>query len=83
MYRKGISLNGLDPSSSQSARRVALVAAHLLDLQAAKSCGMTTVFIQRPTEDQLGEGEKPDYVDVSHKSIKTLCFACPSHLTAT
>lgn len=37
----------------------------LFDLEAAKACGMTTVFVSsRPTEEQLPASGKPDYVDI-------------------
>lgn len=37
----------------------------LYDLEAAKACGMTTVFVSsRPTEDGLPADGKPDYVDI-------------------
>lgn len=62
-YKKAIQILGLDPRTSSSSRKVGLVAAHLFDLEAAKQCGMTTIFIKRKTEDQLKDGEKPDYVE--------------------
>ncbi|KAF3936903.1 hypothetical protein ABW19_dt0206520 [Dactylella cylindrospora] len=55
--------------------KVAMVAAHIKDLKAAKACGLTTIFIERPGEDDnesafedyLKSGE--DWIDmlVSHK----------------
>ncbi|KAK6351323.1 hypothetical protein TWF718_004487 [Orbilia javanica] len=50
--------------------RVAMVAAHIGDLRAAKACGLTTIYIERPQEDDdrdageryLRDGE--DWVDM-------------------
>ncbi|CDW96985.1 hypothetical protein [Sporisorium scitamineum] len=42
--------------------RACMVAAHLYDLEAAKACGMTTVFVSsRATEDQLPAQGKPHF----------------------
>ncbi|KAF3921947.1 hypothetical protein ABW20_dc0102539 [Dactylellina cionopaga] len=41
-------------------RKVAMVAAHISDLRAAKKCGLTTIYIERPGEDD-GKEEATDY----------------------
>lgn len=45
MYNRACSLLGLQPSE------VAMVAAHIYDLQAAQAIGMRTIYIPRETED--------------------------------
>ncbi|KAJ1033006.1 hypothetical protein NDA16_000285 [Ustilago loliicola] len=63
MYKKSMRLFDIRPDVD--GRRACMVAAHLYDLQAAKACGMTTVFVSsRPTEDKLPQDGKPDYVDI-------------------
>ncbi|CBQ73014.1 conserved hypothetical protein [Sporisorium reilianum SRZ2] len=63
MYRKAMQLFDIQPDVD--GHRACMVAAHLCDLEAAKACGMTTVFISsRPTEDQLPAQGKPAYVDI-------------------
>lgn len=63
MYRKSMRLFDIEPE--RDAYKACMVAAHLYDLQAAKACGMTTVFVSsRATEDKLPAEGKPDYVDV-------------------
>ncbi|CCF52848.1 hypothetical protein NDA14_001748 [Ustilago hordei] len=63
MYKKSMRLFNIQPDVD--GHRACMVAAHLYDLQAAKACGMTTVFVSsRPTEDTLPQDGKPDYVDV-------------------
>jgi 2-haloacid dehalogenase len=42
---------GLDPA------RCAMVAAHLLDLKAAKACGLQTIYVERPGEEDLAAEE--------------------------
>lgn len=61
MYIDAMNLLGLDPAAQ--AQSAVMVAAHLYDLQAAKSHGMTTCFVRRRSEDAL-PAIKPDYVDV-------------------
>ena len=42
-----------------------ILLSQLFDLEAAKACGMTTVFVSsRPTEEPLPAQGKPDYVDI-------------------
>lgn len=43
---------GLDPEE------VALVAAHLNDLEAAKACGLRTIYIERPREEEWGKDDE-------------------------
>ncbi|ETS64797.1 hypothetical protein PaG_00762 [Moesziomyces aphidis] len=63
MYTSAMALFDIDRSSNPA--RACMVAAHLYDLQAAKECGMTTVFVScRPTEDSLPPEGKPSYVDI-------------------
>ncbi|EST05559.1 HAD-like domain protein [Kalmanozyma brasiliensis GHG001] len=63
MYRKAMQLFEIQPDVDGG--RACMVAAHLYDLEAAKACGMTTVFVSsRPTEDSLPADGKPDYVDI-------------------
>ncbi|SNX84348.1 uncharacterized protein MEPE_03057 [Melanopsichium pennsylvanicum] len=63
MYRKSMQLFDIKPEVD--GHKACLVAAHLYDLEAAKACGMTTVFVSsRETEDRLPPQGKPGYVDV-------------------
>ncbi|CAO1623452.1 unnamed protein product [Jaminaea pallidilutea] len=63
MYRQAMALAGLD--IVVEARRAAMVAAHLHDLEAAKAQGMSTVFVRRETEDQIDDpAQVSPYVDV-------------------
>ncbi|KAJ9479133.1 Haloacid dehalogenase [Pseudozyma hubeiensis] len=63
MYRKAMQLFEIQPEFD--GHRACMVAAHLYDLEAAKACGMTTVFVSsRATEDRLPASGKPEYVDV-------------------
>ncbi|CDU22768.1 uncharacterized protein (N-terminal fragment), partial [Sporisorium scitamineum] len=63
MYRKAMQLFDIQPHVD--GHRACMVAAHLYDLEAAKACGMTTVFVSsRATEDQLPAQGKPQYVDL-------------------
>ena len=62
-YTTACSLLSLPPSS------VAMVAAHLYDMEHAKKIGMSTIYIRRPTEDTTHEGkngkeEELEYVDI-------------------
>ncbi|KND91529.1 hypothetical protein TOPH_03617 [Tolypocladium ophioglossoides CBS 100239] len=43
---------GLEPSE------VAMVAAHLGDLQAARSCGLRTIYVERPQEEAWGKDDE-------------------------
>lgn len=52
-YNKAIELVG-----AQRPDQVLMVAAHANDLEAARSCGMRTAFVHRPTE--WGPGKEPD-----------------------
>ncbi|KAK6539591.1 hypothetical protein TWF694_009800 [Orbilia ellipsospora] len=67
--------SGSDDSGEEEWRRgergkVAMVAAHIGDLRAAKKCGLTTIYIERPGEDDDREaGEKyirdgEDWIDM-------------------
>lgn len=52
-------------NSATALLRLCFLTLQLYDLEAAKACGMTTVFVSaRPTEDQLPAQGKPDYVDI-------------------
>ncbi|GAC93567.1 haloacid dehalogenase [Pseudozyma hubeiensis SY62] len=63
MYRRAMQLFDIQPDFD--GHRACMVAAHLYDLEAAKACGMTTVFVSsRATEDRLPASGKPDFVDV-------------------
>ncbi|KAJ1029134.1 hypothetical protein NDA18_002762 [Ustilago nuda] len=71
MYKKSMRLFNIQPDVD--GHRACMVAAHLYDLQAAKACGMTTVFVSsRPTEDTLPQDRKPDYVDVAVADLSGL-----------
>lgn len=63
VYLGAAKLLGLDPS------RCALVAAHLRDLEAAKSCGFQTVYVEREKEEtwsaeQVAQAKKDGFVDI-------------------
>lgn len=70
MYRSAMRLLGID-ETAQSHKAV-MVAAHLHDLEHAKSHGMGTVFVRRSSEDELDQGEKPIYVDVIVDDLEEL-----------
>jgi len=48
---------GTDPETSSDTGQVAMVAAHLGDLAAARACGMQTVYVEREREEDWGPGE--------------------------
>lgn len=63
VYNGAAKLLGLDTS------QCALVAAHLKDLQAAKSCGFQTIYVERHLEeawsaDEVEQAKKDGYVDL-------------------
>jgi 2-haloacid dehalogenase len=59
VYRGAASKLGL------SIEEVAMVAAHLADLKAARACGMRTVFVERPQE-ELWKPESDDYKEAKN-----------------
>ncbi|KAK4033635.1 (S)-2-haloacid dehalogenase 4A [Parachaetomium inaequale] len=52
VYRGACAMLGLEPA------RVALVAAHLRDLAGARACGMRTVYVERPGEEEWAVDEE-------------------------
>lgn len=56
VYLGGVQALGLEPG------QVAMVAAHLGDLQAARSCGLRTVYVERTGEEAWAVGS-PEYED--------------------
>jgi 2-haloacid dehalogenase len=63
VYNGAAKLLGLDPA------QCAMVAAHLKDLQAAKSCGFQTIYVERHLEeawsaDEVERAKKDGFVDI-------------------
>ncbi len=72
VYRTAIEMLALDPA------RVMMVAAHNYDLGAARSCGMRTAFVPRPTEwgpDQRTDLRPDDRWDLVATDIEDLATA--------
>ncbi|KAI9167707.1 haloacid dehalogenase type II [Paramyrothecium foliicola] len=51
VYHGAVERLGAEPG------QVAMVAAHLSDLQAARSCGLRTIYVERPHEEDWGKDE--------------------------
>lgn len=71
MYKRAMHL--MDVDATATPHTAVMVAAHLGDLEHAKRQGMSTVFVQRETEDAIADGDvKPDYVDLVVKDLVEL-----------